>query len=141
VVTFHNLAGSQCTSGFLKFQLNHDVTFKRELGPKFAQAICQREDFKTMLRITKILEDENTIRLSLDGRVDGSSMAELEASVVQYRNGGGKSVTLDFAGVLFIDEAGLKLLQKIKDHRITIINCSLFVKTLLGDLFHDRGDE
>jgi anti-anti-sigma regulatory factor len=94
-----------------------------------------------MLRITKTLEDEKTIRLSLDGRIDESSMSELEASVVQSRNGGGKSVTLDFAGVVFIDEAGLQLLQNIKDHRTTIVNCSLFVKTLLGDLLDDRGDE
>jgi anti-anti-sigma regulatory factor len=94
-----------------------------------------------MLRITKTLEDEKTIRLSLDGRIDESSMSELEASVVQSRNGGGKSVTLDFAGVLFIDEPALKVLRKIKDHRLTIVNGSLFVKTLLGDLLDDRGDE
>jgi anti-anti-sigma regulatory factor len=66
-------------------------------------------------------------------------MSELEASVVQYRNGGGRSVTLDFSGVVFIDEAGLRLLRKIKDDRINIVNCSLFVKTLLGDVLDDRG--
>jgi anti-anti-sigma regulatory factor len=116
-------------------------TFKRELGPKFAQAICQQGDFKTMLRITKTLEGKKTMRLNLDGRVDRSSMSELEASVIQYRNGGGKSVTLDFAGVVFIDEAGLTLLERLKDRRITIVNCSLFVKTLLGDLLDGRGDD
>lgn len=92
-----------------------------------------------MLRITKILEDEKTVRLRLDGRLDGSTLADLEAIILQSKNGRTKLITLDLAGVVFIDEASVKLLRKMKD-QISIVNASLFVKTLIGDVLDDRID-
>ena len=87
-----------------------------------------------MLRITKTFEDQNSVDLRLDGRVDESTVGELQESVAEHRNGRHKAIVLDFGGVVFINDAGIELLRKVKDKRVTIRNCSLFVKTLLGDL-------
>ena len=74
------------------------------------------------------------VQLRLDGRVDESTIGNLEESVAEHRNGKHKAITLDFGGVVFINDAGIEILRKVKDERVTIRNCSLFVKTLLGDL-------
>jgi anti-anti-sigma regulatory factor len=87
-----------------------------------------------MLRITKTFEDQDMVQLRLDGRVDESTIGNLEESVAEHRNGKHKAITLDFGGVVFINDAGIEILRKVKDERVTIRNCSLFVKTLLGDL-------
>ena len=92
-----------------------------------------------MLRITDVFEDEQTISLRLDGRVDETTVAELEESILQHRNGKGKRITLDFAGIVFINDVGVDLLRKIKDDRIRIVNCSLYVKSLLGDLIEENN--
>jgi len=41
---------------------------------------------------------------------------------------------LDFRGITFIDKNGIAMLEEIKDERVQITNCSLFVKKLLEDL-------
>jgi anti-anti-sigma regulatory factor len=92
-----------------------------------------------MLRITKIFEDNETVTLRLDGRLDQASMAELEENVREHRNGNSRSITLDFAGLLFVDDAGVELLRRVKDRRTRIINCSLFVKALISD-FLEEGE-
>jgi anti-anti-sigma regulatory factor len=90
-----------------------------------------------MLRITKTFDDERTVQLRLDGRVDESMLSELEQSVVAHRNQRGKAITLDFSGVVFIDDAGVKFLRKMKKKNLKIINCSLFIRTLIGDLVEE----
>ena len=87
-----------------------------------------------MLRITKTFEDQNTVELRLDGRLDESTVGELAESVAEHRNGNDKAITLDFGGVVFINDAGIEILHKVKNERVAIKNCSLFVKTLLADL-------
>jgi anti-anti-sigma regulatory factor len=87
-----------------------------------------------MLRITKTFEDQNSVDLRLDGRVAEATVGELEQAVAEHRNGQHKAIVLDFGGVVFISDAGIEILRKVKDKRVTIRNCSLFVKTLLGDL-------
>lgn len=90
-----------------------------------------------MLRITEILDDDGTVQLRLDGRVDESMVSELEQSVVEQRNKRGKAITLDFSGVAFIDDVGVKLLKRMKHKKLKIVNCSLFIKTLIGDLIEE----
>ena len=92
-----------------------------------------------MLRITKTFDDERTVHLRLDGRVDESMLSELEQSVLEHRNKRGKAITLDFSGVVFIDDAGVRLLRKMKHKKLKIVNCSLFIKTLIGDLIEEAS--
>lgn len=91
-----------------------------------------------MLRITKTFDDERVARLRLDGRVDESVLSELEQSLLEHKNKRGKAITLDFSGVVFVDDAGVKLLRKMKRKKVKIANCSLFIKTLIGDLAEEE---
>ena len=87
-----------------------------------------------MLRITKTFEDDETIILRLDGRVDSSTVAELQEECDGYKDSPEKTLLLDFSGITFISQSGLKLLQKLKNGRIKLAKGSLFVETLLSDL-------
>jgi anti-anti-sigma factor len=87
-----------------------------------------------MLKITKTSEDEGTVTLMLDGRVDGTTLSDLEKLCLQYNDQENKVVLLDFSGVTFISSSGLRALEKMKYRRIRMINGSLFVETLLGEL-------
>jgi len=87
-----------------------------------------------MLRITGTSEDEKTVTLRLDGRVVGTWVSYLEKLCLHHKNEENKTVVLDFSGVTFIDNKGLRMLEKIKDERIKIANYSLFVGALLRNL-------
>jgi len=87
-----------------------------------------------MLRITKNFEDENTVILRLDGRIDGSTLDELQNECDGYKRNLKKTLLLDLSGVTFISQSGLKLLQKLKNGRVKLAKGSLFVETLLSEL-------
>ena len=87
-----------------------------------------------MLRITKTLEDDTTIILRLDGRVDSSTVAELEEECAAHKGKPEKILLLDLSGITFISQIGLKLLQRLKNGRVKLAKGSLFVETLLSDL-------
>lgn len=84
-----------------------------------------------MFRITETSEDEKTVTLKLDGKMTGASASDLEELCLHHRDKRGKTVVLDLSGVAFIDNYGLKVLKKIKDNRILIVNYSLFIEALL----------
>jgi anti-anti-sigma regulatory factor len=84
-----------------------------------------------MLKITETYSDENTVTLKLDGKMVGALVSDLEKLCLHHRNEEGKTIILDFSGVTFIDNYGLSMLKKIKDNRVTMVNYSLFIETLL----------
>ncbi len=87
-----------------------------------------------MLRITETSQDEKRVTLRLDGKVVGTRVSELEELCLHYRDEKNKTIVLDFGGVSFIDSNGVKMLEKIKDERVKIINCSPFIRSLLCNL-------
>jgi len=87
-----------------------------------------------MLRITEPYEDKQITKLRLDGKIVKSCMSDLERVCLYYTNKKNKRVVMDFAGVTFIDNKGIRMLEKIKDKRIKIINCSFFIQLLLRTL-------
>lgn len=87
-----------------------------------------------MLRITKTFEDAQTVILRLDGKVVSTTLADLETLCLSYRDRENKTVLLDFSGVTFISDSGLRLLEKIKGERIKMANGSIFVEALLSGL-------
>jgi len=92
-----------------------------------------------MLRITETYEDKKTAKLRLDGKIAEPCISELERVCLYYTNEKNKRVVIDFTGVTFIDNKGIRVLEKIKDKRIKIINCSLFIQLLLRNLLgHDK---
>lgn len=91
-----------------------------------------------MLRITEITEDDKTVTLRLDGKLISMCVSDLEKLCLHYRDEKNKTVVLDFSGVTFIDSNGVRMLEKIKNKRIRIINCSLFIAALLSNLINNN---
>ena len=87
-----------------------------------------------MFRTTEAFEDEKTVTLRLDGKLIDAWVSDLEKLCLHYKDEKNKTVVLDFSGVNFIDQKGVRLLENIKDEKIKIINCSLFIQALLRKL-------
>jgi len=75
-----------------------------------------------MLRITETSKDEKTVTLRLDGRVVDVWISDLKRQCLYYRDKENKTVVIDFSGVTFINSEGIRMLEKIKDERVKIVN-------------------
>ena len=84
-----------------------------------------------MLRITQISDDQNTLRLRLDGAIDGEALKELRAACSMIRNNGGATLVFDMAGVDFMSNQAAQELIELSTGNCRIINCSPFIGTLL----------
>ncbi|MGE5445264.1 MAG: STAS domain-containing protein [Ignavibacteriales bacterium] len=93
-----------------------------------------------MFRTTEISEDEKTVTLRLDGKLVHAWVSNLEMLCLHYKDEKNKTVVLDFSGVNFIDNEGLRMLENIKDEKVKIINCSLFIQKLLHKLLINNKD-
>ena len=86
-----------------------------------------------MLRITENCEDDNTVRLRLDGTISETSFAEVEEAftrlVRSVRRG---MVVLDMAGVVFMNNDAARKMVQLRSEHVQIINCSPFIQTLLN---------
>lgn len=91
-----------------------------------------------MLRITETSKDEKTVTLRLDGKVVDVWVSDLERQCLYHKDEKNKTVILDFSGVTFIDNEGVRMLEEIKDERIRIVNCSLFIEALLRNLINSN---
>jgi anti-anti-sigma regulatory factor len=84
-----------------------------------------------MLRITQISEDQNTLRLRLDGAIAGEALDELRAACSTIRNGGDRTLIFDMAGVDFMSNQAAQELIELSTGNCRVINCSPFISTLL----------
>ena len=91
-----------------------------------------------MLRISKIVHDDENLILKLDGKIEGMYTEELEQACKCTCDGDKKTITLDFSGVTFIDEKGLQTVSKLQNGRVNIVRCSPFIRTLLNDLMGEE---
>lgn len=94
-----------------------------------------------MLRITPAERDNSAVVLRLDGKVTGTCVAALEEQCMIYKNRDGMTVVLDFSGVSYIDAEGVRMLESINDDRLEIVNCPLFIETLLEKLINSKKGE
>lgn len=85
-----------------------------------------------LLRITEIFDDGEEVVMKLEGKVVGVWVPDLEGICLFHRDEMNKVVVLDFSGVTFIEEKGLRMLQDLKDERVRIVNCSPFICSLLN---------
>jgi len=86
-----------------------------------------------MLRITENQENNNTLRLRLDGTLTAETFADLETAWRQ-RSDKSEMIILDMGGVNFMNEAAAQKLAQIKSERVRIINCSPFIAVLLDTI-------
>ncbi len=83
-----------------------------------------------MLRITKVPRQESLVTLKLEGQIASDWVEELESEclrLLQQQH----SVTLDFAGVTFVDNCGITMLNRIRTDNLKIINCPALMRDLL----------
>ena len=84
-----------------------------------------------MLRITENDDNGKTVRLRLDGTVNSTSYAELEAVCSHHQETAGKIILVDMAGVVFMNNEVASKLARLCNGQLRIINCSPFIETLL----------
>jgi anti-anti-sigma regulatory factor len=83
-----------------------------------------------MLRITEKKEGEKTKVLYLEGKLCRDYVKELQVEISKGMDTGEK-VILDFAKVIFLDDEAARMLRELKQTRLSLRNCSLFIRTAL----------
>jgi hypothetical protein len=83
-----------------------------------------------MLRITEKREGDKTKVLYLEGKLCQDYVKELQVEIVKGIDSGEK-IILDFAKVLFLDDEAARMIRRLKDSRLNLRNCSLFIRTAL----------
>jgi anti-anti-sigma regulatory factor len=84
-----------------------------------------------LLRITEKSDGDDQRVLFLEGKVCCQWLSELRAEIkraAQER----KKLVLDFSRVSFIDEEGTGLINQSLSDSVKTVNCSLFIRKLLG---------
>ena len=84
-----------------------------------------------MLRITEQMENDETVRLRLDGTISTDSISDLEAILATRESSNGRAFILDMGGVTFMNEAAAKRLAALRGGSLQIINGSPFITALL----------
>lgn len=79
-----------------------------------------------MLKIETARNGARGVTLRLEGRLIGPWVEELRLACAHARRGERK-VTVDMAGVAFVDRAGIALLRELADHDTRLSSCSPFV--------------
>lgn len=85
-----------------------------------------------MLRITHASEGPSEITLKLEGRVVSDWVPLLRQECLRILNER-KKVWLDFSGVTFVDDQGVKMLKGIAGERVRLMNCSPLIEELLQE--------
>lgn len=83
-----------------------------------------------MLRITEKKEGEKTKVLYLEGKISQDYLMELRVEIDKGVNAG-ESIILDFAKVNFLDDDAARMIRGLKGARLSLRNCSLFIRTAL----------
>jgi anti-anti-sigma regulatory factor len=89
----------------------------------------------TVLRITRVNAMDDSDTLKLEGRVAGPWVDELAR--LTRAPSDGRRLVLDVTDVSFADEAGVRLLRELADHKAELRGASMF---LAGLMEGDRDD-
>ena len=79
-----------------------------------------------MIRISVANSTGDAVTLLLEGQVIGEAVDELNSSCDQAL-AEGRRVTLDLAGVSFIDRKGVALFHRLTTLQVRVENCSGFI--------------
>jgi hypothetical protein len=79
-----------------------------------------------MLRIVTVETPGDGAILSLQGRVIGPWVSELHRSCERVL-ATGSALTLDLAEVAFVERDGVRLLKRLVDGGVAVVNCPAFV--------------
>jgi ABC-type transporter Mla MlaB component len=79
-----------------------------------------------MIRISVTESTGNAVTLLIEGKVIGEAVEELNSCCDQAL-AEGRRITLDVAGVSFIDRKGVALFHRLAAHQVSVVNCPAFV--------------
>jgi anti-anti-sigma regulatory factor len=79
-----------------------------------------------MLRISVTESTGDAVKLLVEGRITGDAVGQLSAACDQALSEG-RRLTLDLAGVSFIDRNGVGVFHTLATRHVIIANCSAFV--------------
>lgn len=79
-----------------------------------------------MLKISESRQVEQTVTLRLEGRIVGPWVAELQ-QVCQQMLDKNRGLALDLAEIVFLDEAGINLLARLRSRGTELLNLTPFV--------------
>ncbi len=79
-----------------------------------------------MVRISVVDSTESAVTLLLEGKVIGDAVDEVNSSCEQVL-AKGRRLTLDLAGISFIDRNGVALFHRLSARQVSVVNCSGFV--------------
>jgi len=85
-----------------------------------------------MMRITRVPGTDGVTRLHIEGRLTGDAVPELAACCEAYL-AVRQPLLLDVAGVTFVDQEGLGLLETVVRRGAALTRCSPFLDELLRD--------
>ena len=83
-----------------------------------------------MLRITEKKEGEKTKVLFLEGKICRDYVNELRLEIDKGMDTG-ENIILDFSKVVFMDDEAARLIGRLRHNRLSLRNCSLFIRTAL----------
>ena len=75
-----------------------------------------------MLRVTIVESSDSSVRLRVEGRLTGGSVAELRESCELQALADGMRLTLDLGDVSFADADGIQFLKDLRTREVTILN-------------------
>lgn len=84
------------------------------------------EGLGPMIRISVTESTGSAMTALIEGKVVGDAVDELNSCCDQAL-AEGRRVTLDVAGVSFIDRKGVALFHRLAAHQVSVVNCSAFV--------------
>ena len=79
-----------------------------------------------MLKIVARHPDRGAATLSLEGRVIGPWVGALSQACREVLSSGA-TLTLDLAGVAFVERDGVSLLKRLVEDGVGVVNCPAFV--------------
>jgi ABC-type transporter Mla MlaB component len=84
------------------------------------------EGVELMIRVSVTESTGNAVTLLVEGKVIGDAVDELNSCCDQAL-AEGRRLTLDVAGVSFMDRKAVALLHRLAAHQVSVVNCSAFV--------------
>jgi ABC-type transporter Mla MlaB component len=79
-----------------------------------------------MIRVSITESTGSAMTVLIEGKVVGDAVDELNSCCDQAL-AEGRQLTLDVAGVSFIDRKGVALFHRLAAHQVSVANCSAFV--------------
>jgi len=84
------------------------------------------EGVELMIRISITGSTGSAMTVLIEGKVVGDAVDELNSCCDQAL-AKGRRLTLDVAGVSFVDRKGVALFHRLAAHQVSVVNCSAFV--------------